>query len=1044
VNITPIMKKIFPKIKKLLLPFFDTKAAGVYFILFAAAIGIATFIENDYGTSAAQKVIFKSWWFELLLVLFGLTILVNIFRYRMIPMRKWAVLMFHAAIIIIIIGAGVTRYFGFEGVMHIRENDRASSFLSAETYLKFDVLKNGTTYSFDEPVLFASLGNNNFHESYLVDGSLIVVEVTDFIPNPKQQLQANSDGGVPVAKLVVAGPRGREEYFVEKGSTHRIGEMLFNFKDQRIVGAVNLRYVNDQLQINYDQPLVQTVMATQQRDTIVFNGEFNPLALRALYSDGTNNFVFPEFEPKASLELVSEDPKVKNESVTAVVLNVTVDGDTQETLVYGNRGLPGNPAILNFDELSVRSAYGAKEVNVPFSIKLNDFIMEKYPGTNSASSYASEVTLIDPAENVNMDYRIYMNNILNYSGYRFFQSSFDRDEKGTYLSVNSDFWGTMISYIGYALLTLGMILTFFSKNTRFHEVLRKIKKLRAKRGTFILLLFLSLGYSSYGQAYKSKAVSKEHAEAFSKVVVQDFKGRMKPMHTLSREVMRKIARKESWDGLTADQVVLGMFVNKKDWYDVKMVKLGKHKDVQKLLNVNGDYASYKDFFNEKGEYKLRDEVRRVYALEPIDRGVYAKDLMKIDERLNIMSMLFSGSLLKIVPTPNDPNNTWQAYNNHNHSPDDGHNHSTIADNFFNAYGTALQQATNTGNFDHAGHLLDELKSFQQAKGGSIMPSETKINTEIRLNQMNVFTRLAGFYMILGIFLLFFLFLSVFKPNLKLKKVYWILFSLIVLGFVLHTIGLGMRWYVSGRAPWSNGYESMIYIAWTSTLAGVLFTRKSFGGLAATMVLAGTILFVSTLSFLDPEITPLVPVLKSYWLTIHVSLEAGSYGFLMLGAIIGLINLILLIFITQKNKDRVKRIVQEMTYISELTLIGGLFMVSVGTYLGGVWANESWGRYWGWDAKETWALVTILVYAFILHMRLIPKLRGLFAYNLATIFGLASVIMTYYGVNYYLSGLHSYATGDPIPIPQWVYIVVSCIVLISILAYIRKRKYPTIS
>ena len=165
---------------------------------------------------------------------------------------------------------------------------------------------------------------------------------------------------------------------------------------------------------------------------------------------------------------------------------------------------------------------------------------------------------------------------------------------------------------------------------------------------------------------------------------------------------------------------------------------------------------------------------------------------------------------------------------------------------------------------------------------------------------------------------------------------------------------------------------MIYIAWTSTLAGILFTRKSFGGLAATMVLAATILLVSTLSFLDPEITPLVPVLKSYWLTIHVSLIAGSYGFLMLGAIIGLINLILIIFLKESNKTKIKRIVQEMTYISELTLIGGLFMVSIGTYFGGVWANESWGRYWGWDAKETWALVTILVYAFILHMRLIPK------------------------------------------------------------------------
>jgi len=237
---------------------------------------------------------------------------------------------------------------------------------------------------------------------------------------------------------------------------------------------------------------------------------------------------------------------------------------------------------------------------------------------------------------------------------------------------------------------------------------------------------------------------------------------------------------------------------------------------------------------------------------------------------------------------------------------------------------------------------------------------------------------------------------------------------------------------------------MIYIAWTSTLAGVLFTRKSFGGLAATMVLAATILLVSMLSFLDPEITPLVPVLKSYWLTIHVSLIAGSYGFLMLGAIIGIINLILMMFLKDSNKKRVKRIVKEMSYISELTLIGGLFMVSVGTYLGGVWANESWGRYWGWDAKETWALVTILVYAFILHMRLIPKLTGLFAYNVATTFGLASVIMTYYGVNYYLSGLHSYATGDPIPVPSWVYVVVVTIIGISIIAYFKKRKYPGIS
>jgi cytochrome c-type biogenesis protein CcsB len=249
----------------------------------------------------------------------------------------------------------------------------------------------------------------------------------------------------------------------------------------------------------------------------------------------------------------------------------------------------------------------------------------------------------------------------------------------------------------------------------------------------------------------------------------------------------------------------------------------------------------------------------------------------------------------------------------------------------------------------------------------------------------------------------------------------------------------LRWYISGRAPWSNGYESMIYIAWTSVLAGLLFTRKSLGGLAATMLLSGTILLVAMLSYLDPEITPLVPVLNSYWLMIHVSLEAGSYGFLMLGAIIGLINLILMIFLNTTNKTKIGNMIKEMSYISEMTLMGGLIMVSVGTYLGGVWANESWGRYWGWDAKETWALVTILVYAFILHMRFIPKMKSLLVYNIASLFGWASVVMTYYGVNYYLSGLHSYAAGDPIPIPGWVYIAVISLLIISIAASIRYKK-----
>ncbi len=1041
------MKNLIVILKKYLSPIFNTRAAGIYFVLFAAAIGIATFVENDFGTSAAQKVIFKSWWFELLLLLFSITIIVNIFKFRMIPQKKWPLLLFHSAIIIILIGAGLTRYFGFEGIMHIRENDASNSFLSSNTFLKFNVTKDDETYNFDEHVLFASLGNNNWEESYSVKGDLIEVKVKEFVPNPKQVL-SESINGKPTLQIVVAGANGREEYFINQGQTKRIRNLIYNFKDIQLPDAINIRYRNDSLLFASNKTLTQMVMATQKKDTIYPSKKYSPLLLRSLYSDGVNNVVFSDFNKSGKVRIQSEDPKVKNESLTALLLDVSVNGKTSETLVYASRGTFGRPEVLNFDNLNMSISYGAKEIPVPFSVRLNKFILDKYPGTNSASSYASEVTLIDDKNDVEIDYRIFMNNILDYDGYRFFQSSFDKDEKGTYLSVNNDFWGTWISYLGYTLLTLGMIWTFFSKKTRFYQVTQKLKKLRAKSGTFVFVLFVSsvsFGQETNTDIFVQHAVSVEHATSFSRLVVQDFKGRMKPMHTLSREIMRKLARKESMYGLNADQILLSLFANKQEWYGAPIIKLGKHKDIHKKLSVGGDYAAYKDFFAVNGEYKLREEVRRVYGLEPIDRGVYEKELLKIDEKVNILSMTFSGTLLKIVPNPQDPNNTWVSNVAHNHNTNDGHDHEkSVADKFFNAYSSALKEAGVSNSYTQANNLLQELKAYQNTNGGKIVPSSSKISAEILLNKMNVFTRLAGFYILLGLVLLFFLFLSVFKPKVDLKKVYLVLFSLVIFGFVLHTIGLGLRWYISGRAPWSNGYESMIYIAWTSTLAGVLFTRKSFGGLAATMVLAATILLVSTLSFLDPEITPLVPVLKSYWLTIHVSLEAGSYGFLMLGAIIGLINLILMIFLKESNKTRVKRIVQEMSYISELTLIGGLFMVSVGTYLGGVWANESWGRYWGWDAKETWALVTILVYAFILHMRLIPQLKGLFAYNLATIFGLASVIMTYYGVNYYLSGLHSYATGDPAPIPNWVYIVVVGIIIISSLAYFKKRKFSIIS
>ncbi|MCB0533534.1 MAG: cytochrome c biogenesis protein CcsA [Lewinellaceae bacterium] len=1032
-------------LKKLYNGLFSTSAAGLYMLLFAAAIGVATFIENDYGTSAAQKVVFKTRWFELLLILFGISIIANIIRYRMIRQKKWAILTFHAAIIVILLGAGITRYFGYEGMMGIREGSSSNTFLSSESYLVFEARQNGKRYTFDEPVLFASLGDNHFKRSYVLGKDNIEVEVLNFIPNPVERMERNDQDGLPTLKVVIGGAGGREEYFVQQGNRVQIRGTVFNFEETEAPGAFNIRFdANGQLLFKADVPYTQLTMATQQRDSIP-PGDWRPLALRSLYSGGGGSFVFGDFLPSATVKIQSEKPKMENQSMAALDMDVRINGQSNRLIVAGTKGVEGRPRFTEGGNTQLAVSYGAKQVKLPFSIQLRDFILEKYPGTENASSYASEVTLLDPQQNVQRNQRIYMNHILDYRGYRFFQSSYDPDELGTYLSVNHDFWGSLISYIGYALLTLGLIFTFFDKKSRFRQLGQSIQRMRTSTNTFVFLLIATLSLLSQPVMAEPHTTPEHivflgHAKNFGKVVVQDHKGRLKPMNTLCSEVLRKLSRKESLYGMSAEQIVLGMAVHPQDWYSTPLIKLGKHETIRQMIPVDGDLAAYNDFFDEKGAYKLQDLVREAYNKEPRDRGVLDKEVQKLDEKINICSMIFSGRIFRIYPVPNDPNNTWAS------PADFGHNHqnlspnSSFAEKFFPAYVPTLQQALHDGNWALADQLLVELTNYQKQFGNAVYPTESKLNAELFLNKINVFSRLGKVYGLLGLAFLALLFTSVFKPKLNLKWPFRIGLGIFAAAVALHAIGLGLRWYVSGRAPWSNGYESMIYIGFTTVLAGMIFSRKSMGGLAATNVLAATILMVAGLSWLDPEITPLVPVLKSYWLTIHVSLEAGSYGFLVLGAIIGVINLIFMIFANQRNKKNIYRMVDEMTKISEMTLIGGLAMISIGTYLGGVWANESWGRYWGWDAKETWALVSILVYAFILHMRFIPGMRGLYAFNVASLFGWASVMMTYFGVNYYLSGLHSYAAGDPVPVPDFVYITVICLIVISLLALWRHRWY----
>ena len=347
----------------------------------------------------------------------------------------------------------------------------------------------------------------------------------------------------------------------------------------------------------------------------------------------------------------------------------------------------------------------------------------------------------------------------------------------------------------------------------------------------------------------------------------------------------------------------------------------------------------------------------------------------------------------------------------------------------------------TNDYSKATEMLESIKGFQLKYSSNIVPSENKIKAEVLYNKINVFEKLFLWYFIAGMLYFLFIIFDIFSSNkfiIRFMK-YSLLFfkSSIFILFIIHTLGLIARWFISGHAPWGDAYESMIYVAWATMGIGLLFAKKSDLTLASTAFVSSMILMIAHWNWMDPSIANLVPVLDSYWLMIHVSVIVGSYGPFTLGMILGIVSLILMVFLTKNNKEIIKLKLKELTIINELAITVGLIMLTIGNFLGGMWANESWGRYWGWDPKETWALISILIYAFVLHMRLIPKLRGNWMFNLMSIIAFASIVMTYFGVNFYLVGLHSYASGDKVITPTFVY---WSIVFVFILGFLSKYKY----
>jgi cytochrome c-type biogenesis protein CcsB len=671
---------------------------------------------------------------------------------------------------------------------------------------------------------------------------------------------------------------------------------------------------------------------------------------------------------------------------------------------------------------------------LPFRLHLKDFQLERYPGSQSPSSYASEVVIIDEDEGVERDGRIFMNNTLVYKGYKFFQSSYDQDEKGTVLSVNHDFWGTWISYISYALLALGFVMSLINKNSYFRFLAGKLKQSSVKAATVILLV---VGFAFGAQAQSGAGTSipdidDEVAARFSELWVQGIDGRIEPISTLSSEIVRKVSRKSSLYGKSSDEVVLSMMTYPDIWQRLPFVRVAE-KSLAQELGISGKNISIQQLFDEQGNYKIAQQVRAAFNKPAAFRNKVEKEYIYLDERVSICFMVFRGSLFNIFPRENieDP---W-------YSPGEEAQEYTGGDSIFIKNGfNLLLQSISQQNYSDALEVLNAVDNFQLKYGGDLLPGESKRKAELLYNKVNPFKRIFPYYLLFGFLLLFVLFVNIFRQKPLpgfLKKGFY---GAIIILFAVHTGGIILRWYISGRAPWSNGYESVIYVAWTVMLAGLLLGRKYPMVVGTAAFLSGIALFVAHLSWMNPEITPLVPVLKSYWLTIHVSIITASYGFLGLSAFLGILVLILIVLRRNQNESKVNRFIEQLTTINEMSATVGLYFLTIGTFLGGVWANESWGRYWGWDPKETWSLITIMIYSFIVHMRLIPSLKGVFNYNFASVLGFASVLMTYFGVNYYLAGLHSYGKGVADGVNPAVPVSFALLAGLMMWAYIKDLKY----
>ena len=646
------------------------------------------------------------------------------------------------------------------------------------------------------------------------------------------------------------------------------------------------------------------------------------------------------------------------------------------THICGEEGVIHIREGQNASRMLVRTNKGDSYKNLPFNIQLKEFILTCYPGSSSPASFES--ILIIHEDGKFTEKTISVNKTLDIKGYRLFQSSYDTDEKGTILSVNKDIPGRQISYTGYFLLITGFVLFLTSKKSRLRTLIRSLKELRILTPSLIFLMVLIPLMPLKAQPppaikfLQENKIPPDHARKFGSLAFQSPDGRIKPVNTFSSEILRKLYKSDNIWGMNSDQFLLSVVTFPERWMHIPFIQ---------------NNYSYIEFFDTEGNYKLQHKIEEIYHKSPSERNKSEKNLLKLDEKIHLFHQLLNLNMLNFFPDKDD---------------------------LLTLYLNSIRIGLETCDWEKADEILNRIYIYQLENDTNNAIHKKKIKAELLYNKLNIFRSCKMIYLIFGIILLwvhgtrYTVHRTHSKPRTAYRVPCTLLLNLFILSsFLYHIFGMGLRWYIAGYAPWSNSYETMLLASLISVLAGIIFYRQSKIVYALAILFGGVILFVSGLNWMDPQISSLVPVLNSPWLMFHVAVIMISYGFFGISFLLGLINLVLLKVNKKKENEIISLKIKELSIINEISLWVGLSFLTTGTFLGAIWANESWGRYWGWDPKETWALITIIAYAIVTHISFVNKKDNPNLLNAGSVIAFFCVLMTYIGVNYFLSGMHSY-------------------------------------